>query len=180
MQMNIELNAILHIAPSMLHLFYTARNLTPEPIFLFNILHGEFDGASFPIESSPYVAIVNGIVVISKKLIPVPDHMLVEKPNIPFLTRVPSGGRHEETMSAVLPLVPRDPYSGDEIPARIVKKKPAVFELGYFVGATGTEAQGHIFPTTHGPLPGFDVFDPSAQLLVRTDVLDQLPFCADE
>lgn len=156
---------------------YEVENLARAPLFLFNLLHGEMnESGTYPIDRRPYVEIGREAVVVSVKLFPVPELTFVEKPNIPFVTRVPPGHTFRDSLSAPLPLATHNPYaepvSGQ---GRSTQERPALFELGYFVGKAGTEELGTLFPTDQGPRPGFDVFTASDQKLARVGPLGSVP-----
>jgi len=156
-----------------LRLRYRATNLTKRPLFLFNTLHGEMTEAGvFPLDTGAYAEIREGSVVLSCKLFPVPDMMLVETRNLPFVTRLQPAESIVETISVPLPVKPRDPYRDQRSESSSAPKRyPLFFELGYFVGAPGTEKLARTFPTDHGPRPGFDAFDEAAQRFTKVGPL---------
>ena len=174
---DIDLKARCTSSTSALQLEYLAENISQRPVFLFNILHGHIsESGVYPLLTGAYVELEPEAVVVSRKLFPVPELTLVEHRNIPFVTRLLPQARVHERIELSLPLKQFDPYRSfeDEELLQWVEK-PLMFELGYFLGAAGTEELGRSFPTDHGPRPGFDVFTESAQMLLRTDALGEFP-----
>ena len=173
---DLRIEARLHMASDRLRIEYRATSAASGPLFLFNILHDEFDDGVFPLDRGGYVEIDGDGVVVSRKLFAVPSGTLAEKPNIPFLTRLVPGETFQEDFTVALPLAARNPYVDPSPTAgQPFEGRPLMFELGYFAGAEGTEAQGKLFPTDAGDKPGFDVFTPANQRLVRTAALGTVP-----
>ena len=163
-----------------LELEYVAENISQQAVFLFNILHGDIsESGVYPLLTGAYVEMEPDAVVVSRKLFLVPHLMLVEHRNIPFVTRLLPHARIHERIKLPLPLKPFDPYRAfDDEDLVQWAEKPLFFELGYFLGAAGTEQLGHSYPTDHGERPGFDVFTESSQKLLRTGSLGTFPIAA--
>jgi hypothetical protein len=159
-------------------LAYEVTNKTVGTIYLFNVLHLEFDEASYPIDPAGcYVEVRNGRVILSKKIIEPPDGVDVETPNIPFVTRLLRGQTFAETVTLALPLKAHTPYDDSPEPAeqaRVVRL-PADFELGYFVGTVETDGLARSQPTGNGTSLGFDVFPAGSQRIARLQRLGDLP-----
>jgi hypothetical protein len=177
---DIDLKARCTSSVRALQLEYIAENVSERPVFLFNILHGNFAANGvYPLLNAAYVEQEDDAVVVSQKLFPVPELMLVEQRNIPFVTRLLPRARVHEHIELALPLKPFDPYrSFKDEDLRQWIEKPLMFELGYFVGSPGTEQLGRAFPTDHGERPGFDVFTESSQKLLRVGPLGSFPTVA--
>jgi hypothetical protein len=161
-------HALLH---DTLQLEYRVTNSLSVPIFLFDILHREFDGSVYPLDPGAYVEISGHDVVVSRKLFPVPDNMLVEQPNIPFSTRLLPGQVSGGLVKLRTPLKSDDPYRENAAGEGAVVGRRLFFEIGYFEGAPGTEGTGRAFPTSDGNRHGFEVFDAALQKLVRVGPL---------
>lgn len=177
---DIDLKARCTSSVHALRLEYVAENVSQHPVFLFNILHGEISEAGvYPLLETAYVELEPDAIVVSRKLFPVPQFTMVERRNIPFVTRLLPKARVHEFINLPLPLKPFDPYrSWDDEDLTQWEEKPLVLELGYFVGAPGTEELGRSYPTNHGPRPGFDVFTQSSEKLLRTGSLGKFPIAA--
>ena len=130
----------------------------------------------YPLLTGAYVELEPEAVVVSRKLFPVPRIDACRASKHSVVTRLLPQARVDEPTSLSLPLKQFDPYRSFEDEELIQwVEKPLMFELGYFLGAAGTEELGRSFPTDHGPRPGFDVFTEFAQMLVRTDALGEFP-----
>lgn len=177
---DIDLKARCTSSARTLHLEYIAENVSERAVFLFNILHGEIaQNGVYPLLKRAYVEQEPDAAVISCKLFPVPEFMLVEHRNIPFVTRLLPRARAHEHIELTLPLRPFDPYrSFEDEDLRQWIEKPVMFELGYFVGAKGTEQLGRAYPTDQGERPGFEVFTESSQKLLRVGPLGTFPTVA--
>jgi hypothetical protein len=159
-----------------LTLSYAVSNRAGRPLFLFNQLHGEFEGDGFPLRTGGYVELENGSVVVSTKLFPVPDDMDVEKPNIPFLTRLEPNGSFKGLLTLELPLSPISPYVDAERDGRgETESRNLYFEMGYFLGGPQVEARVKQFPTSEGPRLGVDTFSHSEQRLQKSGSLGRVP-----
>jgi hypothetical protein len=161
------------IDASALHLSYEFRNPTESEAWLFNRLYRDLDqqGRYSVDPNLVYVRIENGQVVLSKRIIPVPDEIDVEKPILPCVTRVMPGGHFAESMRIELPLSVWSPYSSDVHPAETVVDMVALFEIGYFLGTSQTKDLAATVPTTQGPAFYFAAFDSSSQKIARTGPL---------
>lgn len=165
------------ISGQTLRLEYRAMNRGQRTLFLFNILHDEMtEAGAFPLFDGAYVESTGDAVVISRKLFPVPPMTFVERRNIPFVTRLVPGATIQESLVLSLPLKPTDPYREFDSTELVQwSEQPVFFELGYFVGAEGTEQLAKSFPTDAGARPGFDVFTESSQILQRAGPLGTVP-----
>jgi hypothetical protein len=177
---DVDLKARCTSAQSSLQLEYLAENISDRPLFLFNILHGHIrEDGIYPLLNAAYVELEPETIVVSQKLFPVPQFMLVEHRNIPFVTRLLPRARVHAIIELSLPLRPFDPYrSFDASELLQWVEKPLLFELGYFVGADGTEKLGRSYPTDQGPRPGFEAFPEGSQKLARTAPLGEFPIKA--
>lgn len=172
----LQLMARMAASPTAVTIEYQAANHGPQPVFLFDILHGDFANGAFPLDHGGYVEFVGDTALVSRKLFPVPAGMLVETRNIPFATRVMPGTHVLGSLTLPLPLTMRDPYRDHAI-SHQAETCTVRFQLGYFIGAPQTETQGRMFPTDHGEHPGFDVFGEERQMLATSDPLGEV-LCA--
>lgn len=172
---DLELHARHQLGEGFLRLEYRVRNLADAPAFLFNVLHRDFDAGVFPLDPSGYVEIGPDTVTVSRKLFAVPPFTLVEKRNVPFMTRLAPGAVFSEQLHLATPLVARNPYEAEAPEGGAPANRALIFELGYFIGAPGTEQLGTMFPTDAGPRPGFEAFGDDRQKLARTERLGDVP-----
>lgn len=172
---DLELHARHQLGEGFLRVEYRVRNLADAPAFLFNVLHRDFDAGVFPLDPSGYVEIGPETVIVSRKLFAVPPFTLVEKKNIPFMTRVAPGELFSAQLHLATPLVARNPYEAEVPEGGATAGRALIFELGYFIGAPGTEQVGTMFPTDAGPRPGFEAFGEDKQRLARTERLGDVP-----
>ena len=140
----------MHIVHERVAAQYLAENISQRAVFLFNILHGHIsESGVYPLLTGAYVELEPEAVVVSRKLFPVPELTLVEHRNIPFVTRLLPQARVHERIELSLPLKQFDPYRSFEDEELIQwVEKPLMFELGYFLGAAGTEELGFV---SNGP-----------------------------
>ena len=148
---------------------YSVLNQGSESVALFNRLYKGFDSKGRPIVDVNFVGVEfrENVIVIAKKLFPIPAGTLVETPYLPYLTIVSPGTRFEERIVLNLPLVTWDPYSGNGNVSRLSagKSLPVFFELGMFV-----LSQQNVLGTTEstlGSVPSIQAFTESAQRIVR-------------
>ncbi len=151
---------------------YIAHNLSSQPAFLFDILHGEASNSgSFELfESRVYVEIGQNRVTLSRKIMPVPPMTFVEKRNVPFVTRILPGETAEGDFILKLPAVSYSPYIRETEANSPLKKLSIVFELGFFLGKEGTEALAKRYKTSAGLRYGFDPFPITSQKTVSVEL----------
>lgn len=154
-------------------LSYQVTNETDRTVYLFDMLHGEYDGSVYPLVDPCYATIEGGQLVLSRQIIPVPDDMLVETVNIPFVTSIKPGRSVDKTVRQVQPVFPWTPYTdADDIPpARGTQPMNAYFRIGYFLGADGTSGLAKPVPTDQGTLASFDPFPFESQKTLITGPL---------
>lgn len=156
-----------------LNVKYSVSNNIGNILYLFNVLHDEYDENDYyPFDKrNCYVEFEGSVVVISKKIMSIPPNTFVERLNIPFVTPVPPGSEFSESFSVALPLREHSPYLEDLIKLHGGESRmPVVFEIGYFVGQDETEALIESFQTDRGPRKGFDPFPINSQLTARAGI----------
>ncbi|HUT32678.1 MAG TPA: hypothetical protein VNE39_04285 [Planctomycetota bacterium] len=155
----------------MLGLTYTFENGASRNAYLFNLLYKHIEpGPIFVTDANAvYVELAGEDLVLSKKIIPVPRHMDVEKPNVPCTTLVKPGERFQGDVLIPLPLQVNTPYEGyedaDLAPRPVLRK--ASFEIGFFLASPEGEALGEKVRTMAGEATYFYPFSPSSQKLLR-------------
>jgi hypothetical protein len=122
------------------------------------------------------VEVLHREVIVSKKIVPVPPDLDVEKPNIPCVTLVRGRTQFEETIRVKLPLKPYTPYAKprDTDLAASPVSLPLAFELGYFVAPRESDSQAREARTSDGPALRFDPFPVGSQSILRVGPFDSL------
>jgi hypothetical protein len=157
----------------LLNLTYQVQNTSDRTMYLFDVLHGEFDGSVFPLVDACYATIEQGQLVLSRQIVPVPDDVLVDVENIPFVTAMRPGASIEKTVKQPKPVFPWTPYTDhDNIPEpKGVLQMNVWFRLGYFLAAPGTSELVEAVPTDDGTRPAFNPFPYESQRLLMTGPL---------
>jgi len=175
-----ELTVVSELADSStLILRYTVRNKGNEAVYLFNRLYHSFDPERGEFITDPNLVNVelrSDGVVLSKKIVPVPPHMDVEKPVIPLVTRVDAGERFEEWITVRLPVRVWTPYGpDDDVPSASSVRRPAWFELGFFSApAAYVERIAKVVATVDGTGLYVYPFTTSSQRMLRVGPLPQV------
>lgn len=175
-QTGLELSASCEVRGDVAVLRYRVINRANAPLFLFNVLHGGVgEDRIFQIEERSYVEIEADALVLSRKIMPVPDDTFVETKNVPLVTRLEPGEQFTNTVNEALPLRPRGPYDDEPESGGTERVMPAYFEIGYFFGKPGTDELALTLPTSDGPKMGFDPFPESSQKIARVGPIAELP-----
>jgi len=156
-----------------LMLTYQVTNTSGRTVYLFDVLHGEYDGSVFPLVDACYATIEQGQLVLSRQIIQEPADEDVESVNIPFVTAMQPGSTIEKTVKQPTPVFPWTPYTDhDTIPEpKGVLQLNAWFRLGYFLAAPGTADLVQAMPTDQGARPAFDPFPYASQKLIMAGPL---------
>lgn len=143
-----------------LDLSYQVTNKSDRTAYLFDILHGDYDGSVYPVIDSCYATVEQGQIVLSRQIVKVPENKLVERVNIPFVTAIKPGQSVNKSVKQVQPVFPWSPYTGhDEVPpASGTLSMNAYFRIGYFLGADGTSKLAKAVSTDQGTFAAFDPF----------------------
>ncbi len=157
--------------PSVVMLTYVFENGSPQNAFLFNQIYRQVlpDGMFATEPQRVYIEASGDGVLLSKKIIPVPDTMDVEKPFIPCATMVKPGESFQETLALPLPLRPWHHYLmlTDDDFASEPTELPASFELGFFLATPEGEKLAQTVRTMTGQAAYFYPFNPASQTLLR-------------
>lgn len=162
-----DLRAALQPGPGSLLLGYEFRNRSAHPAYLFNALQRTAPGGG--LETTPdiiYSAASGEIVLLSKRIIPVPDDIDVERPEIPWCTRVEPGATFVERVAIPQPLVLHSPYNTPRHPHG--DSAAAWFELGFFLATAPLDARPHGNHYVLYPFP------PTRQQVLRTGPLGRI------
>jgi hypothetical protein len=125
-----------------LSLRYRVRNRSESDAYLVNRLFRL--GAQGP-EVDPGLVYItredDGGVTLRKQMLPVPDHVKVETPELPYVTRLAAGGIFEETLRVGLPLVPYSPYESAQGPVGLGDIAMLRLTLGYVIADTALDVR---------------------------------------
>ena len=170
---DITLTAQLAGDGNILDLSYQVTNTSGQTVYLFDILHGNYDGSVYPLIESCYATVEQGQLVLSRQIVEVPALKFVESVNIPFVTAVASGRSVNKTVKQVQPVFPWTPYSDrDNIPpATDTLLMNAYFRIGYFLGVEGTSDLAKAVPTDQGTVASFNPFPFKSQKTLMTGPL---------
>jgi hypothetical protein len=118
-----------------LSLSYIARNMSGKKVYLFNRLFRADKTGKRTIDKNKIYCNVDGdVAYVSKRLIRVPDGVLVESPEVPYLTQLDPGASFEENLTLATPLPVDVPYLRPTGPVdKPVLCRTLIFTLGYFV-----------------------------------------------
>ena len=108
---------------------YEFRNRSGQVAFLFNVLHRGGAGDANLI----YAQAQGGALTLSKKIIAVPRDIEVEKPDVPYVTRVGPGEAFREKLDVAVPVKLWAPYPGAAGRAPEGAELEVWFEVGFFL-----------------------------------------------
>lgn len=134
---NLTSRATFSLEADTLKIAYAITNGSPGEICIFNRLFDEQDSSVDLDPNRAYLSLEgHDAVVITKRLLKVPDGMRVEMPECPYLTCIEPGATFEEALELAVPLRLDDPYAapyakGQEV--RNVKKSRILLSVGYIV-----------------------------------------------
>lgn len=98
--------------PDALHLTATVRNTGPTAVWLFDRLFRTERTGHYRLDDSlAYVEEQGGVLIISRKLHPVPQGLMVEFPEIPCVSRLAPGESREQYLRVPLPAKTWVPYA---------------------------------------------------------------------
>ena len=149
---------------------YHVVNSADRPLFLFNKLFEDASpGAQLAIQRNLcIIGVEEDLVIIAKKIFPVPEGTWVECLSIPCATEVPRGESFNEEIVLKTPLRRWNSYEG-ELAFRYLRALPVVFEVGYFYGSPGARDFAGTVRTNVGECLIFDAFPIESQRLLRSD-----------
>lgn len=157
-------------------LSYLFRNGSLNPVFVFNRLYkGLDDDRRYKVDPNLiYVQLDGTQIILSKKVIPVPEDVDVEKPEVPLVTYLPPQGTVQEKLTLKLPLRLRAPYTSTK-PKPVLPKLDQLkfyFEIGFFASKSQkTQEQAAKVATTAGEALRIDPFPAAHQRVLRVGPL---------
>lgn len=123
---------------------YTVRNASSRSVLLTTPLVEVGDDGVLPVDEKLYVYLdPDGILHLTKRAWPVPDDVDVYFPEVPRLTALAPGAKHEEAIEVDLPVDVRYPYRdvGEVLGEPVtVEAYGVAFSIGYVV----MEGQGWV------------------------------------
>jgi hypothetical protein len=159
-------------------LHYTFQNNTNQQVYLFNRLYKEIEqGPLFDTDPNLVnIEILPKGLLISKKIVPVPPDVDVEKPLLPCSSLVKPGDRLSETIRLSLPLSAWTPYLDHpgEPPSQVIRRK-AWFEVGYFVSSAASQSLAQPVRTKQGDAFYFDPFPIAGQKTLEAELPLEIP-----
>ena len=160
---------------------YEFRNESSATVFLFDQLWVEVSPAgAFAVEAGrAWVEVGPEETTISAKLVPVPEGMFVESPNIPLVTRVEPGGTRRGQLQAAIPLRTDTPYSEIAANSAGARPRPLWLEIGYFSPTPGGAALAEEVITTSGAGLRFAPFPIDGQRVLRVGPLHEAVLAID-
>ena len=166
---------IAHQEKDNLTIVYTFENQTDKTVFLFNQIYSGFEpGGVFKTDKNRvYVEIINEKIIVSKKIIALPEGMLVERPEIPLANPLGPHSKFSETFTLALPLYPDTPYdlARDHEFDDTIQHFSLYFELGYFFIAASINTESFKVSSTQGPAFHFTPFPDGKQQIQRAGPL---------
>jgi len=119
----------------------------------------------------------DGVLVLAKAIVPVPEDLLVEKEVIPFCSKISPKNKFEEELEIILPIKLFTPYEEPQVIEN--NNYPVVFRFGYFVGHEKTESMEIKVPSSEGEVIGFDPFDYNYQKIIEVGEFNPIPISKD-
>lgn len=157
---------------------YQLRNNSDSSIYLFDILFAGWTNQGIPIadDQEVYRLIINGEIVLSRKVLPVPDDIDLEIRQYPLMIRVNPGQTHISSFEVKLPCRIYDPYDYKPEKVAEIKELPWSLELGYVEATPQLEQRLKPQQTTEGR-QGWMIqsFNESNQKLIRVSGTGTLP-----
>lgn len=162
-----------------LEIRFSFNNRTAQTAFLFD---GVYRDQGPEIDTSVnliYVEPSGQDVILGKKLIRVPEGMLVEKKVVPLMTRVSPGAHVDRKYSIALPLLPWTPYLPDdprrpEMLQSLQESANGYFELGFLLTPPEGAALAQRVNLTERELWRFDTVNPDRQSIMRVGPISGL------
>lgn len=109
---SVQLTATAKVDAASLEVRYTASNQTDETILLVNRIQRWNDGGHQVYDDRFYTVVAGEDLRLTAAYLDVPDHVDVETPDMPLVTRVGPGATYTGVLRATLPLEPYHPYPG--------------------------------------------------------------------
>lgn len=163
-----DLRVAIQASPTSLLLGYEFRNRSNKTAFVFNVVHRVGPSGGPEADANlVYVEPSGGSVILGKKIIPVPRGMRVEKPDVPYVTRVEPGQAIVEKINLMLPLRIFTPY--DEPAPATLSEAAVYFELGFFLAPDPSVAE------QAGAYLIVDPFPAEKQVILRAGPLGRFP-----
>jgi len=91
---------------------YRVNNTTDHPVYLTVRLFRHAASGLVTDSNLVYTEVKEGVLRLTKALLPVPDHIDVEVPEVPYVVKLDTGKSFEETIRVSLPVEPFHPYQG--------------------------------------------------------------------
>lgn len=140
---NVILRAATAVQDNILVIEYEIENGRSDAIYLANRLF-QWTHAGLSVDANlVYTEVKEGQLRLTKACLPVPEHIKVESPDVPYLNRVEAGETFTETLSLLLPLQPFHPYNQAKATDQVNTYTPVLFAVGWFSEGTVAVRQGN-------------------------------------
>jgi hypothetical protein len=164
-----RLEAAGAISDGRLRIDYEVKNTGKQAIYVFNKLYTKIDhnGVWHVDPNRVYIILSAGKLILAKRVIPVPDDLDVEKPEVPCVTKIDPERSFRETVTLQLPLSPWTPYQPKPLGSLQTSQAEFTWEIGYFVEKPGTSKLANTVRTPDGTAIHFSSFNPASQSILR-------------
>jgi hypothetical protein len=140
---HVQLTCNLRQEPGAIRLSYAVKNGSGAPIGLFNRIKGDYlDGRANLSPDVVYVDYLDGVLDLTKRVLPIPDGLKVSERLKPCVTRLEAGQEFKEEVVVPVPVEVTQPYrrallAGKNSGADVLADKPVqaqavLFSLGVF------------------------------------------------
>jgi hypothetical protein len=140
---NVALTCALRQEPAAIRLAYAVKNGSGTPVGLFNRIQTiHLDGRLNLSPDLVYVDIVDGVLELAKRVLPVPDDLMVTERRLPHVTRLEAGQQFQEELVVPVPVAVNQPYrrallaaenrGGDVVADMPVQAHTVLFSVGVF------------------------------------------------
>lgn len=113
---------------------YNVDNQSSHDVYLINALY-YFNDSDLEVDPDLiYVSLgADDTLHLRKQLMPIPEHIKVESPEVPLATRIATGRTFSETVHLPIPVLPYDPYQPQPVSPTPLTATQVVFSLGYVI-----------------------------------------------
>ena len=140
---SVALTCTLRQEPAAIRLSYAVKNWSGAPVGLFNRIQTvHLDGRPNLSPHLVYVDFVDGVLELAKRVLPLPDDLMVTGRRLPHVTRLEAGQEFQENLVVPVPVAVNQPYrhgllasknpGGDVVADKPVQAHTVLLSLGVF------------------------------------------------
>jgi hypothetical protein len=140
---NVALACTFRQEPAAIRLAYAVKNAGGAPVGLFNRIQARhLDGRLNLSPDVVYVDLVDGVLELAKRVLPLPEDLMLTERLLPRVTRLEAGQEFKEELLVPVPVAVKQPYrrallAGENRDGDVVADKPdkahtVLFSLGVF------------------------------------------------